>query len=57
MQLRFHHMSKAFTKESDDQAQYAPIVPRVNSALPPGAANYMTADGAGEGFEARGWNL
>src|SRR3954453_8382665 len=38
-------MSKAFTKESDD-APDEPLAPRALSALPPGAKNYLTADGA-----------
>jgi transcription elongation factor GreB len=38
-------MSKAFTRESDD-APEPPPRPRAASALPPGAKNYLTADGA-----------
>lgn len=38
-------MSKAFTRESDDLPD-RPAVARPASALPPGAKNYMTADGA-----------
>ena len=38
-------MSKAFTRESDDGPD-EPISPRPSSALPPGAKNYMTPDGA-----------
>jgi transcription elongation factor GreB len=37
-------MSKAFTRESDDAPDAAPIV-RPVSSLPPGARNYITADG------------
>lgn len=37
-------MSKAFTREDDGAA--APELVRPVSALPPGAINYMTADGA-----------
>lgn len=37
-------MSKAFTREDDD-APEAPAIARPASALPPGAANWMTADG------------
>jgi transcription elongation factor GreB len=39
-------MSKAFTREDDDAPEPAPSV-RVAVALPPGAKNYVTADGAG----------
>ena len=38
-------MSKAFTREDDDAPEEA-VVARPNSALPPGAKNWMTADGA-----------
>lgn len=38
-------MSKAFTRESDD-APDMPVLPRPASALPPGAKNYLTSDGA-----------
>ena len=38
-------MSKAFTRESDD-APEPPPRPRATSPLPPGAKNYLTADGA-----------
>ncbi|MDB6170555.1 MAG: GreA/GreB family elongation factor [Verrucomicrobia bacterium] len=38
-------MSKAFTKESDDAPDEPPAA-RPLSALPPGAKNYLTADGA-----------
>jgi len=38
-------MSKAFTRESDDASE-KPISPRPSSALPPGAKNYVTPDGA-----------
>jgi transcription elongation factor GreB len=38
-------MSKAFTRESDDLPQRE-SVPRPMSALPPGAKNYLTPDGA-----------
>lgn len=38
-------MSKAFTRESDD-APDEPVPPRPASALPPGAKNYLTPDGA-----------
>jgi transcription elongation factor GreB len=38
-------MSKAFTRESDD-APEPPARPRPVSPLPPGAKNYLTADGA-----------
>ena len=38
-------MSKAFTRESDD-APELPVRPRRPSPLPPGARNYLTADGA-----------
>lgn len=37
-------MSKAFTRESDDEADDLP--PRPSSALPPGAKNFVTPDGA-----------
>jgi transcription elongation factor GreB len=38
-------MSKAFTREDDDAPE--PVVPlRASAALPPGAKNYLTADGA-----------
>ena len=37
-------MSKAFTREDDDQGQ--PLVNRPRVALPPGAKNYLTSDGA-----------
>ena len=38
-------MSKAFTREDDDAPE--PLAPpRASSALPPGAKNYVTADGA-----------
>ena len=43
-------MSKAFTREDDDAPE--PVAPlRASSALPPGAKNYVTADGA-ERFRA-----
>jgi len=38
-------MSKAFTRESDD-APEPPARPRTTTLLPPGAKNYITADGA-----------
>jgi len=38
-------MSKAFTRESDDQPDLT-AVPRQTSPLPPGAKNYLTPDGA-----------
>jgi transcription elongation factor GreB len=38
-------MSKAFTRESDD-APDEPAIPRLAPALPPGARNYLTPDGA-----------
>ena len=38
-------MSKAFTREDDDTPE-EPVVPRFNPALPPGATNWITADGA-----------
>jgi transcription elongation GreA/GreB family factor len=38
-------VSKAFTKEDDDIPERA-LRMRSRSGLPPGAANYMTADGA-----------
>ena len=38
-------MSKAFTREDDD-APEEPVTARPNPALPPGAKNWMTADGA-----------
>ncbi|NQU09980.1 GreA/GreB family elongation factor [bacterium] len=38
-------MSKAFTREQDDLPEQ-PVPRRPASALPPGATNYMTADGA-----------
>lgn len=38
-------MSKAFTRESDDQPEPPPR-PRPSSALPPGAKNYLTSGGA-----------
>lgn len=38
-------MSKAFTRESDD-APESPALPPLRSALPPGAKNYLTPDGA-----------
>lgn len=38
-------MSKAFTRESDD-APEGPVLPPLRSALPPGAKNYLTIDGA-----------
>ena len=37
-------MSKAFTREADNDDEFAPIPPR--SALPPGVKNYLTTDGA-----------
>ena len=37
-------MSKAFTRESDDLPER--LEPRPSSALPPGAKNYLTPDGA-----------
>lgn len=43
-------MSKAFTREDDDAPE--PVAPwRALSSLPPGATNYLTADGA-ERFRA-----
>ena len=39
------HMSKAFTRESDDLPD-RPILARRSSPLPPGAKNYLTPDGA-----------
>jgi transcription elongation factor GreB len=38
-------MSKAFTRESDDE-QDEPSLPRASALLPPGTKNYLTADGA-----------
>jgi transcription elongation factor GreB len=38
-------MSKAFTRESDDQPD-VPVVAHQRSPLPPGAKNYLTPDGA-----------
>src|SRR6267143_7008416 len=38
-------MSKAFTRESDDTDD-SPLLARQPVALPPGAKNYLTADGA-----------
>lgn len=38
-------MSKAFTRESDDAPEPLPL-PRLASALPPGAKNYLTPEGA-----------
>jgi len=38
-------MSKAFTRESDDLPDL-PVTPRQPSSLPPGAKNYLTANGA-----------
>ncbi|MEW6305844.1 MAG: GreA/GreB family elongation factor [Verrucomicrobiota bacterium] len=38
-------MSKAFTRESDDEADM-PVLPRQPSPLPPGAKNYVTPGGA-----------
>ncbi len=38
-------MSKAFTRESDGDSD-EPLPPRPSSALPPGAKNYLTPDGA-----------
>jgi transcription elongation factor GreB len=38
-------MSKAFTRESDDLPDQ-PVLPRQSSALPSGAKNYLTPDGA-----------
>jgi len=38
-------VSKAFTRESDDVPD-RPALPRQASPLPPGAKNYLTADGA-----------
>jgi len=38
-------VSKAFTRESDD-APESPALPPFRSALPPGAKNYLTPDGA-----------
>src|SRR2546428_158867 len=38
-------MSKAFTRESEDLPDF-PIMPRQTSSLPPGAKNYLTANGA-----------
>ena len=38
-------MSKAFTRESDDAPDDV-LPPRPSSALPPGAKNYITPDGA-----------
>jgi len=38
-------VSKAFTRESDDAPQ-SPSLPPIRSALPPGAKNYLTPDGA-----------
>jgi transcription elongation factor GreB len=43
--LRCAAMSKAFTRESDDLPE-RPSALRPVSALPPGAKNYLTADGA-----------
>ncbi|MBS0662158.1 MAG: GreA/GreB family elongation factor [Verrucomicrobia bacterium] len=37
-------MSKAFTREDDETEE--PVVPALVSPLPPGAKNYMTAEGA-----------
>jgi transcription elongation factor GreB len=38
-------MSKAFTRESDDEED-EPLAPPPSASLPPGAKNYMTPDGA-----------
>jgi transcription elongation factor GreB len=38
-------MSKAFTRESDDQPE-PPAGPRLTTPLPPGAKNYLTPTGA-----------
>ena len=38
-------MSKAFTRESDDDIPDLPVVPRASASLPPGAKNYMTPSG------------
>jgi transcription elongation factor GreB len=38
-------MSKAFTRESDDE-QDEPSLPRASALLPPGTKNYLTMDGA-----------
>ncbi len=48
-------MSKAFTREDDDAPE--PVVAlRASAALPPGAKNYLTADGA-ERMRAEGARL
>lgn len=49
-------MSKAFTRESDDAAE-EPILERASSALPAGAKNYLTPDGADQLREERLWLL
>lgn len=38
-------MSKAFTKESDEATEQQVLVRLPSASLPPGARNYMTADG------------
>ena len=40
-------MSKAFTKESDDEPEDSLAGPRASASLPPGTKNYMTPAGAG----------
>lgn len=40
------NMSKAFTKESDDEGPDSPPGQRASASLPPGARNYMTPGGA-----------
>jgi transcription elongation factor GreB len=39
-------MSKAFTRESDDDLPEAPLAPSALATLPPGAKNYLTERGA-----------
>lgn len=39
-------MSKAFTRESDDDLPEEPLVPSALATLPPGAKNYLTERGA-----------
>ncbi len=39
-------MSKAFTKESDDEPEETPSVLPASASLPPGTKNYMTPGGA-----------
>jgi transcription elongation factor GreB len=39
-------MSKAFTRESDDDVPDLPVLPRAAALLPPGTKNYLTPAGA-----------